>query len=205
MGTRNAAVVPALLASVLLFSGCGGGGGAAPPALSAAEEAHARELGAGAAAQLQQTLAPRIMAAIEEGGPAYAVQFCSSAADSLAAAASEAAGVELKRTSFRYRNPDNAPDRWEEEALRHFEGFAERRDSMPAGWVQAVSDDEMRYYAPLMVAPLCVQCHGAAHVLGPGVREVLADRYPDDRATGYAVGDMRGVIRVSIPRKPGGS
>jgi hypothetical protein len=71
--------------------------------------------------------------------------------------------------------------------------------------VQAVSEDEMRYYAPLMVAPLCVQCHGAAEALEPGVREILRDRYPDDRATGYAAGDFRGVIRVSIPRRPGRS
>jgi hypothetical protein len=198
-------VTPAFLASALLFSGCGRGGEDLPPPLSAAEETHARELGTGAAAHLQQTLAPRIMAAIEEGGAAYAVQFCSITADSLVAAASEAAGLELKRTSFRYRNPANAPDRWEEVALRHFEGFVERRDSMPAGWVQAVSDDEMRYYAPLMVAPLCVQCHGAVGALDPGVREILSDRYPDDRATGYATGDFRGVIRVSIPRRPGRS
>jgi hypothetical protein len=184
-----------------MFSGCGRGGEALPPPLSAVEEAHARELGTGAAALLQQTLAPRILAAIEEGGAAYAVQFCSIAADSLAAVASEAAGVELKRTSFRYRNPANTPDRWEEVALRHFESF--ERDSMPAGWVQAVSEDEMRYYAPLMVAPLCVQCHGAAEALEPGVREILRDRYPDDRATGYAAGDFRGVIRVSIPRRSG--
>jgi hypothetical protein len=31
------------------------------------------------------------------------------------------------------------------------------------------------------------------------VQAILHERYPDDLATDYAVGDFRGVVRVSVP------
>jgi hypothetical protein len=31
------------------------------------------------------------------------------------------------------------------------------------------------------------------------VRAFVAERYPDDLATGYELGDFRGFVRVSIP------
>ncbi|MGD2067972.1 MAG: DUF3365 domain-containing protein, partial [Gemmatimonadota bacterium] len=189
------ALALALLASGLTACGTGADD-AGPPPLTADEEAHARDVGGAAAATLQSTLAPRLMAAMQEDGPAGAVRFCAGAADSLTAAASEAAGVEVARTSLRVRNPDNAPDRWEEAALRHFQALVEAGDSLPAGWVQPVSAEEMRFYAPLRIAPLCVNCHGPRDALAPGVAEILDAEYPDDRATGYRPGDLRGLVRV---------
>lgn len=173
---------------------------AAPPPLGPDEEARARSVGSAAATTLQATLAPRLQAAMQEGGPAHAVRFCAGAADSLTAAAAVVAGVEVKRTSLRVRSSANAPDRWEEEALRRFQALSEASDSLPAGWVQPVSEREMRYYSPLRVAPLCVACHGRREALAPGVAEILDTAYPDDEATGYRPGDLRGLIRVSIPR-----
>jgi len=62
----------------------------------------------------------------------------------------------------------------------------------------------MRSYAPMRVGEVCVRCHGDPDDLAPGVADLLAEEYPEDRATGYAMGDFRGVIRVSIPRDPPG-
>lgn len=177
------------------------GAGAEPPPLTAAEVDRAWEVGRDAAATLQGTLAPRLMNAIQEGGAAHAARFCAGAADSLTGAAAHATGLEVKRTSLRLRNPANAPDRWEEEALRRFDEVAHAGDPLPSGWAQPVSEEEMRFYAPLRVTEVCVSCHGPAEALASGVEELLAEEYPEDRATGYRVGDLRGLIRVSIPRK----
>jgi len=62
-------------------------------------------------------------------------------------------------------------------------------------------DDALRYYRPLVVNELCVQCHGPATALAPEVLAALSDLYPSDRATGYLPGDFRGLIRVRIPRE----
>ena len=42
--------------------------------------------------------------------------------------------------------------------------------------------------------PLCLTCHGAA--LSPDVEAALAESYPEDHATGYSAGDLRGAFVV---------
>ena len=47
----------------------------------------------------------------------------------------------------------------------------------------------------------CLQCHGKVDDLAPEVRDVLAKNYPQDRATGFAAGDLRGWFWVEVPAK----
>jgi predicted CXXCH cytochrome family protein len=56
-----------------------------------------------------------------------------------------------------------------------------------------------RYYAPIKVGLLCLSCHGPHDSLGPEVRAILDDRYPEDKAVNYSLGELRGVLRVFIP------
>lgn len=44
-------------------------------------------------------------------------------------------------------------------------------------------------------------CHGPGNSIPDTVRAMLAARYPDDRATGYAVGDLRGAISVQVDQE----
>lgn len=48
-----------------------------------------------------------------------------------------------------------------------------------------------------MLQPMCLTCHGAD--LAPDVQAAIAERYPDDRATGYRTGELRGVIWAELP------
>ena len=154
-----------------------------------------------AAAELLQTLVGRLMAAMEEGGPTHAIEFCSSEALPLTRTvqAGLGEGLDLKRTSFRYRNPDNAPDEAEEAALLYFEVAIQDNGQAPSSYVQRISEEELRYYKPLFVGEPCLACHGASESMDPGVRRVLAERYPEDLATGYEAGAFRGLVRVSVP------
>ena len=157
------------------------------------------EEGGRTADALISNLVSHLSAAMAEDGPAAAVEFCSTNALPLTAQVASARGVEVKRTSLRYRNPANAPDEHETEALRHFEKVLEETGELPDAWVQRVGLEEFRYYRPLVVGAPCLKCHGAADEIDPDVVEILAERYPDDMATGYAAGDFRGLVRVSIP------
>jgi len=154
-----------------------------------------------ASAELLRTLVGRLTAALEEGGAVGALDFCSTEALPLTrqVQAGLGGGLEVKRTSFRVRNPANAPDQAEEEALLHFEEAIGAGGPTPSSYVQRVSDAEYRYYKPLFVAEVCLQCHGAPEALDPEVQTLLSERYPEDLAAGYAVGDFRGVVRVSVP------
>jgi hypothetical protein len=128
-----------------------------------------------------------------EGGPVAAIDFCSTEAIPLTLQVQEGLdeGMVLKRTSFRYRNP--------EKALVHFEEAIAAGESSPATFVQKVSDDEYRFYRALYLGEVCLQCHGDPNSMDPQVVAALQERYPGDLATGYKAGDFRGVVRVSVP------
>ena len=49
---------------------------------------------------------------------------------------------------------------------------------------------------PVMMKPMCLACHGAE--VAPEVQAAIAERYPDDRATGYRAGELRGVIWAEL-------
>jgi len=167
-----------------------------PPAT---EEAVVR-LGEEAAGQLVTTLGSRLQRAIGERGAAGALEFCSVEGLPLTAEVSRATGFEIKRTSSRLRNPTNAPDSLERAALDRFEAAAAAGDSLPEHVVQRTPAGDFRYYRPLRVQSLCLQCHGHSADLAEGVDIALAERYPQDEATGYEVGNLRGLIRVTVPR-----
>jgi hypothetical protein len=169
--------------------------------LTPAEQAAVVEEGDAAAQALMGALQARLMAAMQEGGPAHAVRFCAEEAlpvtDSVAGTLGE--GFEIKRVSLRHRNPENAPDAAEAEALRHFESVLAEAGSLPETWVQKTSAGELRYYRSITIAPPCLTCHAGTDQLDPAVRAALEETYPEDLATGYEAGDFRGLIRVTVP------
>ncbi len=154
-----------------------------------------------AASELLRSLVGRLTGAMEEGGPVAAIDFCSTEAIPLTLQVQEGLDEELvlKRTSFRHRNPANAPDEAEEEALVYFEDAIAAGESSPETYVQKTSDDEYRFYRALYLGEVCVQCHGDPDSMAPEVMAVLQERYPGDLAVGYKAGDFRGVVRVSVP------
>jgi hypothetical protein len=160
--------------------------------------AEVARIGEEAAQTLRVSLAGRLMRAIESGGPEAAIDVCALEAlpltDSIARAAQ---GVSVKRTSTRVRNPQNAPDSLELLALHWFED-QDGSDLRPNSLVQMAGTD-FRYYSPLRISALCLNCHGAADELSPAVREALRRRYPDDEAVGYRDGEFRGLVRVTVP------
>ena len=160
-----------------------------------------REIGEEAALALAGELFGRLSAELEAQGPVGAVAYCS--AEALPATGRVAAaledGLDIKRTSMKYRNPANAPDDLELGILKYFQGEYALEVEPPAYVIQKANEREYRYYKPLVVVPPCLACHGNPDDMSEELRATLAESYPDDLATGYEAGDFRGVIRVSIP------
>jgi len=190
----------ALLLSLLVAGACA----EAPPPAPWPSEPHqdlAMQKGAVAADALAGRLIGHLTAAVDSAGAEGAIDFCATEATTLtegAVAAME--GVTVKRTSTRVRNPANAPDDFEAEALAWFEAQLDSTGTLPASWIQTEGEVALRYYRPLVVNQLCVQCHGPMAALSPEVTARLAERYPGDQATGYLAGDFRGLIRVRVAR-----
>ncbi len=187
----------AILIVPLLFApGCGG------DTLDDATRERVVAVGDTAAMSLVRTLGGRLNGHLASGGPADAVHFCATEAQRLTDSVSTALGEgwHVKRTTLQTRNPRNAPDSLEAQALMHFQTALHDTDELPDHLVQATADGDYRYYMPLRLGHMCLQCHGPRAQLDPAVRQTLSERYPADQATGYDEGDFRGLVRVTVPR-----
>ena len=103
----------------------------------------------------------------------------------------------IKRTSYRYRNPKNAPDAIDRGVLDLFADS--RADDQPRLYRITQADSVYyRFYRPLTVGGLCVNCHGKSETMNPQVVAIIDQKYPGDMARGYSAGDFRGVVCVSI-------
>ena len=172
---------------------------AAPPPASAPTPADVALTRAEAAAKrLGSTLKARVVEEMGKGGPVSTVQVCNVEAPAIAATIQTETGVSLGRSSLRLRNPNNAPPAWVQDWL------VAAGEGPAAGKVPlaTVVEGKARVIKPIVVEAPCLACHGDPATLAPDVKEQLATLYPADRATGYAVGDLRGALWAEAPAQP---
>ncbi len=140
---------------------------------------------------LKARLLTRLTTAVGEAGPAGAIEVCSAEAATMTREIGAAQGVEVGRTSFRLRNPANAPRAW---AKAHVEAAEGRPALFDLG-------DRVGVLAPMQLGAVCVTCHGPKESLAPEVVAALAQRYPADQAVGFAEGELRGYFWAEVPKR----
>ncbi len=154
-----------------------------------------------AAGDFAEKLRGELIAALKAGGPAGAIGVCKEAAPAIAETVSEARGVVLRRTSLKTRNPANAPDEWELATLKAFlarKAAGEDIARLEAWRLEGEgADARLRFMKAIPTAEMCLQCHGTA--IAPEVKAALAESYPQDRATGFSAGDIRGAFSITAP------
>jgi hypothetical protein len=145
--------------------------------------------------------------AIEKGGPVSAIGVCKSRAPEIAARLSKESGADVGRTALRVRNPANAPDPLEKLLLEQFSAeLASGGFELPLQAAFEINRGgmvERRYMQALPMDGVCLTCHGST--LDPKVAASIASEYPEDRATGFARGELRGAISIiwpAVPMKP---
>ena len=183
------------LLTAIGLAGCGDDPGSpgwtevATGTLTASQSAQATRAAA-ARDVLVKRLMSKLAAALEAGGPPAAVEVCQSIAPAEAAAASKETGVRVGRTSHKLRNPANAPPAWTKPFVAA--RAAEQRFA-------AHEDGRLGVLFPIRLQKRCLACHGPADALAEGVGEAIAKHYPDDAATGFKQGDLRGWFWVEVP------
>lgn len=142
--------------------------------------------------------------AIKSGGIPEAIEVCNLKALPLTdiIAKSTDNNVEIKRTTFKYRNKKNAPDEYEEMALNHFQSKIENNEYFPEFYIQKIKTKDQTdfyYYKPLKLSIVCLNCHGTPEFIAPQTQSIIQEYYPEDKAIGYNEGDFRGLIRIKFP------
>ena len=131
-----------------------------------------------------------------------AAYFCAKSADELTRKvnAKFPGNVKVRRTALKYRNPDNKPDATDVKVMEEMEAAIKAGNFKKKPVVVKVGNTE-RVYLPLIAQKACLKCHGPVDKINPKVRETIAKHYPNDKATGFHEGDLRGVIVAEIAPK----
>ncbi len=137
--------------------------------------------------------------ALKEGGAVRAIDTCNTLAPELNTTVADGTTFEVARTALRVRNPDNAPDAWELVNLEVFQkSLAAGADPKALETFEVVATKEgqklFRYMRPIMMRETCLVCHGPS--VAADVKAEIAKYYPDDKATGFSIGDLRGAFSI---------
>lgn len=168
-------------------------------ATAAAEDPVWVEHARNAAERLGGALKAELTSALSNAGPADGVSICRERAPAIASNLSDE-DLRVGRTAARVRNPNNAPDPWERGVL---ESFARRMESgQPTAALEHWEVREVegrrvgRWMKAIPMQPQCILCHGPS--ISEPLVETIARLYPDDDATGFEVGELRGAFTVRV-------
>jgi hypothetical protein len=144
-------------------------------------------------------LKSELQAAIKEGGPIHAIPVCNVRAPEIARDMSEPLEWTIGRTSYKVRNPSNAPDEWETTVLDEFLQRAAAGEDLStmekAELTQINGRPTYRYMKALPVGEVCLTCHGTS--IDPELKAQIDSYYPEDQATGFALGGLRGAFTIT--------
>lgn len=159
-----------------------------------AQQQQAKELIQRFAGELKHEL----MTAMQQDGPVEAIAVCQQIAPELATQLSAESTMQIRRTSLQLRNPGNQPDAWEQKVLQRFEQQQADGEAIAHLEFSEVVDENgaatFRMMKAIGIEPACLTCHGSQ--LSDQITQQLKRLYPEDQATGYQVGDVRGAFSV---------
>lgn len=149
-------------------------------------------------ARFAEELRAALMTAMSQGGAIKAIGVCKEEAPAIAARLSSQYEASVRRTGLRVRNSANAPQPWQVTALQDFEQqFASGAQPDSVEFFQPRADGSARYLKAIPMQPLCLACHGEN--ITPDIKTAISTHYPDDRATGFRAGELRGAFSIEWP------
>lgn len=198
---RKNATFLLLSGTLLLLTACQpGDSSASTAAISAEEESRYLEKSEALAGQLQKALGSRLMAAMKEGGPVNGIEVCQEIAQDITRTASEeAANISISRTALRVRNPANQADPDSRAVLEQWQEQLEEEKPLEPSIM--TKEDAVIVHRPIKTAAICLQCHGPSEQIDEATLAILNESYPEDQATGFAEGDLRGAFRIRFTRR----
>tara|TARA_B110000116_G_scaffold255873_1_gene254582 strand:- start:23 stop:592 length:570 start_codon:yes stop_codon:yes gene_type:complete len=152
--------------------------------------------------ELAISLKKSLKTVLKGSGPIAAVEYCNIAALDITDRVSLDKGITLKRTSLKVRNIANVASSWEKNILNKFEKRKVLGESIGTIDYQEVYLDNnnkpfFRYMKAMPTGEVCLTCHGS-NIKKP-LQIIINELYPEDKAYGFKIGDIRGAFAIQIP------
>lgn len=154
-------------------------------------------LGDSISTEMQNVLLQNVAGAIQKGGTDYAVEFCNIKAMPLTDSIADNLKVYIQRLSDKNRNPANAIQTQMDSSAW------EKIKSKKTDFIEQDEYGEVYYYKPIVIAmPTCIKCHGGKSDIIESTEKIIAQKYPNDKAIGYEMGDLRGMWKIKLKAEP---
>lgn len=144
--------------------------------------------------RVQKLLLSNVMTAMKAGGPVNAVSFCNIHAMPLTDSLAGEYKCVIQRVTDKYRNTANKLTEADSDI------FVKIGSSNPMKPVLVSENGQIVYYKPIKIAmPACLSCHGSTgKEIELKTLEIITQKYPNDMATGYKEGDLRGLWKITF-------
>jgi len=146
----------------------------------------------------QKAIKSALLVAVKEGGLENALEYCNLKALPITDSVSASENVQIMRLAKKYRNPLNTINNNESRIYNDYEMLVENGDSLyPI--ILADENNHPVFYKPILVDALCLNCHGTpGEQISPELVKKIVELYPNDKATGFKIGDLRGMWSVTF-------
>lgn len=94
--------------------------------------------------------------------------------------------LQIGRVSLKNRNPQNTLKEW---MIKSMDSYHQDKNKKPYVVVD-LGPGKKGLLKPIRTIPLCLKCHGGK--IEPSLKSEIQKLYPEDKAFGYKVGDIRG-------------
>lgn len=140
-------------------------------------------------------LGKNLMGKIQSEGTIGALDFCNINAITLTDSMAKVQHALISRVTDKPRNQDNLASKEELSTINFFKQRASEGAEPES--VISEKDGKTTFYFPIITNSMCMQCHGTPGVeIENSTLAKIEGYYPADKATGYAVNEVRGMWKV---------
>jgi len=172
--------------------------GKAVSSLPAVEQSYA-DIGMSYAKSTKATLGKNLMGAIQKEGVLHALSFCNVQAMPLTDSMATKHNAIIKRVSDQNRNPKNKANSEELEYLSVYKEVLKNGEEPEPIVVERGKN--VNFYYPIVTNNMCLKCHGRpGQDIQPKTLQRIQKLYPNDKAIGYDVNEVRGMWSISFEK-----
>ncbi|MEQ9306593.1 MAG: DUF3365 domain-containing protein [Marinoscillum sp.] len=161
--------------------------------------AKGEEIGKNVLEVTQKTFQTALTTAVSEEGISGAITYCNTNAMDIIRKLEDSLNISIKRVTDQPRNPKDSLTGIEKEIWEAYAYSPQNASTQ----ILELDDKALIMTSPIIISSgLCLNCHGAVgNQITDENHSLIKELYPDDQATGYKVGDLRGMWSVVIPKK----
>jgi len=148
--------------------------------------------------EFAETLKSALMLSMQTDGSVKTIGVCKDIAPRVAQQVSAKYNLDVGRTALKVRNPENKADEWEKKVLGSFEKRLAKGETVKklkfSEQIEADGVKQWRMMKAIGTDLVCISCHGEK--IPEPLKAELKKLYPEDQATGFSIGSVRGAFTV---------